>query len=584
MTSSNPIFVEDEPQPPAKSRPKRTMLSDVDVSSLPPPSNEDIVSTLIKERDIFPLLENILKFIAVTPPRASSETPSAESRSQTPNGELRAAKKRRKLRDVPAGAALWDVPFPFDEGEGPKTYRSDWEKDRGKRLIAELVNLIKGAAKKAALQNHEEKRKTPTEAQLASLSKYYRVDTLFYGNSSTPKSSETEVLADASNGRRPSVAPYFNSSPPPPSPPVPSSSSVPSDPSSGPSDSSFNSAPFDQLITSLLSVSSTEQLSSNASSGSFNNFFDSSAPLDTGLFNSWMDILQAFPMPAEGFTPDFKTEDLHIDPRQTFLTVSNSIPQDTPSPAMSSSFDFSSDFTQAFPEAFTASANQDFYPAPLDDLMTDPALMGLPASSTHPSSIDPSSMSNFSDSGCPSLIGSPIPSVSSYSFGGPMTPTESGWNGDASIGIFSPGEGERVDTPGVEPQPDVPSQVAGTSNGKKRDFGEMAGWTNAEKEALSFLEVLSKSKSELKGKGKARAEEDREDGGAAGKDTAEDDKFSKLRTLPIVGSLARADVLNSAKQRREQLAAQITKTRVALWETTIEGGVLAGLVKHYSTG
>jgi hypothetical protein len=231
--------------------------------------------------------------------------------------------------------------------------------------------------------------------------------------------------------------------------------------------------------------------------------------LDAGLFNSWMDILQAFPVPAEGFTPDFKTEDYHIDPRQTFLTVPESLvnpAQDTPSSALS--FDFPSDFAQTFSE--TSIANQTYYPTTLDDLMIDPALLGLPSSSSLPGSIDTSmggSMSNFSDSGCPSLAGSPIPSVSSYSFG-PMTPTESGWSGDADIGVYSP---EHTVT-GVESQLDAPPDVQpliGTSNGKKRDFDDMRnGWTDAEKDALTFLEVLSKSKLRGKGKGKARAEED----------------------------------------------------------------------------
>jgi hypothetical protein len=89
-----------------------------------------------------------------------------------------------------------------------------------------------------------------------------------------------------------------------------------------------------------------------------------------------------------------------------------------------------------------------------------------------------------------------------------MTPTESGWSGDADIGVYSP---EHTVT-GVESQLDAPPDVQpliGTSNGKKRDFDDMRnGWTDAEKDALTFLEVLSKSKLRGKGKGKARAEED----------------------------------------------------------------------------
>ncbi|KAJ7637755.1 hypothetical protein DFH06DRAFT_1433216 [Mycena polygramma] len=580
-TPSNPIFVDDEPQPPPpRSRFKRTLTtltSDLDLASLPPPSNQDIVSMLIKQRDIYPLLESILKFIATTPPRMASEpsqsqSPSSDagSRSQTPSEEPGKTKKRRKLRHVPAGAELWDVPFPFNEGEGPEAYRNDWEKDRGKKLVEELVNLIKGAARKAALQNHVEKRRTPTDAQLAAIGKHYRVDTLFYP--STAKSSGNDVLTDTSNAVRSCFAPSLDPSPPPTPSPSPSSDiTIPTNPPS-------SSTPFDQLITSLLSASSNEPPLSDGGGRSLDGFLDSSAPLDAGLFNSWMDILQSFPVPAEGFTPDFKEEEFHIDPRQTFLTLPESFTNPVPDnlgPALS--FEFPSDFAQTFP---AASQN---YIEGLDDLMIDPALLGIPTMPPLPSSIDTSmsaSASNFSDSGCPSLAGSPIPSVSSFGFG-PMTPTETGWNGDAGIGVYSPGE-EYRDT-GAELRSDIHPRIAGTGSGKKRDFGDMAGWTSAEKEALSFLEVLSKSKLNGKGKGKARAEEDGGQDDGLGDDGGKDDEFSKLPTLPIVGRLVKADVLKRAKQRREELAAEIAKTRIALWETTIEGGVLAGVVKYYSS-
>ncbi|KAJ6576422.1 hypothetical protein DFH09DRAFT_1149292 [Mycena vulgaris] len=573
-TSSNPIFVDDEvrpPRPPTVSRFKRMSRSDIDPASLPPPSNRDIVSTLIKERDIFPLLETILKFIADQgPPRQASDfsrsqscSSDAGSRSQTPSDESGTTRKRRKLRQVPAGAELWDVPFPFNEGEGPEAYRNDWEKDRGKKLITELVALMKGAARKAALTNHLENRKTPTEVELASIGKHYRVDTLFYGSHTPTKCSEAEVLADASNARRSFVA--ASSDPLPPSPALPTSASSLSLPSDSPT-------PFDQLISSLLSASSNEQLSFDGGHVSPDGLFDS--PLDTGLFNSWMDIFQTFPVPAEGFTPDFKNEDYHVDPRETFLTMPESlVMQDTHSPALS--FDFPSDISHTFPE--TISPNQSYYTPTLEELMIDPALLGISTSSL-PDSIDPSpsgGMSNFSDSGCPSLAGSPIPSVSSYSFG-PMTPTDGGWNGDAGIGVYSPGEEHRVN--GAESS--IQASVLGKGKGKKRDFTDMTGWTDAEKEALYFLEVLSKSKARSKGKGKAKAEEEGGQDDDGGKEV-QDDEFSRLPTVPIVGRLVKADVLKRAKERREELNLEIARTRISLWETTIEGGVLAGLVKYY---
>ncbi|KAF9533795.1 hypothetical protein CPB83DRAFT_736839, partial [Crepidotus variabilis] len=55
----------------------------------------------------------------------------------------------RKLAHVPAGASDWDVPFPFQPGEGPPAYTQSWEKERGKQLVEELVKLVRGAAQRA---------------------------------------------------------------------------------------------------------------------------------------------------------------------------------------------------------------------------------------------------------------------------------------------------------------------------------------------------------------------------------------------------------------------------------------------------
>ncbi|KAJ7158763.1 hypothetical protein C8R46DRAFT_1110199 [Mycena filopes] len=505
-TSADPIFVDEEPQPPrARSSFKRPLHSklNVDIASLPPPSNRDIIRTLIEQKDIFPLLENILRFMA-----SAESSRSSSSRSQTP--ESAPSKKKRKLRHVPAGAELWDVPFPFPDGEGPAAYQDDWEKGRGKALIADLVTLIQRAAKKAATTKFLEKERTLTDAQRAAIGKHYRVDTLFYG------AETAEVLADASNATRASS----DSAPPPPAAP---SSSVPWDAPSSPT-------AFDQLITSLLSAPSTEQLSLDGSSG-LDGSVDTSAPLDTGLFNSWMDIFQAFPFPAEGFTPDSFNDNYPIDPNQTFLTIPQSLPTpvpDIPSPALS--FDSPADFSQPFAE--------NYHTATMDGLMIDPILLALSRSSSSnlPASID-TSMSNFSDSGCPSLAGSPMPSVSSFSSFGPMTPTETGWNGDVAFGVdgalgmYSPGDGHGFGMQAkasVQPVASTSSCVqpgastsrvqtpaanisTGTSTGKKRDFNAMVGWTNAEKNALNFLDVFSKSTLRATmgtDKGKGRAEED----------------------------------------------------------------------------
>ena len=50
---------------------------------------------------------------------------------------------------MPAGARDWDVLYPFQDGHVPNNYRTNWERERGKRLLADLVRLVQGAARKA---------------------------------------------------------------------------------------------------------------------------------------------------------------------------------------------------------------------------------------------------------------------------------------------------------------------------------------------------------------------------------------------------------------------------------------------------
>ncbi|KAH9960830.1 hypothetical protein BC827DRAFT_1103965, partial [Russula dissimulans] len=60
----------------------------------------------------------------------------------------------RRLNSVPAGAADWDVPYPFQQGEGPNQYRLHWEKERLKQLLSQLAVLIKCAKRSAATRTY----------------------------------------------------------------------------------------------------------------------------------------------------------------------------------------------------------------------------------------------------------------------------------------------------------------------------------------------------------------------------------------------------------------------------------------------
>ncbi|KAJ4477192.1 hypothetical protein J3R30DRAFT_3231881, partial [Lentinula aciculospora] len=150
-TSTNPIVIDEDKQidyhPFSSKRSCPTPRYQLPTSSnLPTPSIQEIVQILLKQREIFPVLEDILKlsqngFPVLTKPTNSCPSP---------------LPKKRKLNRVPAGADDWDVPYPFQPGEGPQAYSSTWEQTRGKQLVSQLVSLIKAASHKAAIRKYME--------------------------------------------------------------------------------------------------------------------------------------------------------------------------------------------------------------------------------------------------------------------------------------------------------------------------------------------------------------------------------------------------------------------------------------------
>ncbi|KAL1691052.1 hypothetical protein GGG16DRAFT_54515 [Schizophyllum commune] len=156
---SRPIVVEDHPHLDPR---------------LPVPTTAEIVQTLMNTKEVLPLLLRTLLLVARSPhlpttatSPSGSATPSDRPRRRRIGPSLKDAppppppkdpsnKGKRKLTKVPAGAQDWDVPFPFQEGEGPEDYQQKWEKQRTRRLIGQLINLIKAAAKKTAVKKYKQ--------------------------------------------------------------------------------------------------------------------------------------------------------------------------------------------------------------------------------------------------------------------------------------------------------------------------------------------------------------------------------------------------------------------------------------------
>ncbi|KIK41743.1 hypothetical protein CY34DRAFT_805689 [Suillus luteus UH-Slu-Lm8-n1] len=145
-TPSNPIIIEE-------SDPAR--LPNADPSQLTSINGEDAITSLIRQKNIFPVLSNIVKLLGNSP-AASTRPPSTHYRAYSrlcsePATSAPPALKRRKLTSVPAGAVEWDVPYPFPEGEGPEAYHATWERERARHLITQLVESIKAASEQSPL-------------------------------------------------------------------------------------------------------------------------------------------------------------------------------------------------------------------------------------------------------------------------------------------------------------------------------------------------------------------------------------------------------------------------------------------------
>ena len=138
-------------------------MQPIDPANLPTPSPDDIVKTLIKQKNIFPLIDALLRLVSSRSAPAPPQPELTAFQRPSTKGPLPASKKR-KLSSVPAGATDWDVPYPFATGQGPSDYRTNWERERGKQLIDDLITLVKTAATKAATKNYYKEKHLPRKA------------------------------------------------------------------------------------------------------------------------------------------------------------------------------------------------------------------------------------------------------------------------------------------------------------------------------------------------------------------------------------------------------------------------------------
>jgi hypothetical protein len=569
-TSQNPIIVEDALDPPLLGKHGSFSL---DSTSLPPPTSEEIVSSLVKQRNIFPVLESLLRLLSGTgvpcaPPAAAFSCPSdpASSSSGASSQEQGQAPKRRRLNSVPAGAADWDVPYPFQQGEGPSQYRRHWEKERLKQLISQLTVLIKGAKRSAAtrtfLQQHVGR------------------------SSSVPFSQRSSSQAPS---QQPPIPPDMQSRDKNDTPPChPQIRGVTDTPTAsenvlhqGPQISA--TAPLDDFISSLCDPAPRESTPSTQPSSSF-------------------EFLPHHPPQTSSHPPT--SDQLSPDIQRLLAMLRYSSTQ-----SMTASSDFDGLTVQHPPcsnsaEQFSLHENA-VATSSTPDSVIDPALLDM-SYNRNSDLLDASVNSTGQDPLTPTLLQSPITSTSSLF--GPLTPRE---DMCSEPDVYRPEQGmlqllsrffpapqariipiaedpiraatlllqAMISAPSQATQSKAQSQPPPPSRFQSEVSQSPAPALPSDQLATSTTTVtpsISRASSAV-----PRPWPTATGTAAPLRVSSPMDQRRPSRASAGSKALNKQEIIQRAKERRQQLVTELEKAKVELWEATIEQGVLSHLMKDH---
>ncbi|KAK7050970.1 hypothetical protein VNI00_005082 [Paramarasmius palmivorus] len=440
-TPSNPIVVDDSDAmakvAQAREKPRRTQrihYAAIDKMNLPAPSTKDIVDILLKQKEVLPVLQDLLKLVYkgmlhkwtfaspsphIVPIDAPFLNKSTAGGSQSSDSSAPPAAKKRRLNSVPAGAVDWDVPYPFQTGEGPQKYQDSWAHERVRELVLQLVALIKTASRKAALRNYIKEHQPELEKEQS--------ERQAQSQQSLSERKELEHSEPKTHGHyKPITAFYGLDMPHHDNHAESSNSSTCSIPQPTPADPSNHT--IGQVITTLLGPPPPDQSPQPAVLGDtpVADVTQPSAPLDDS--DGWLSLLQSFPTlqnPSQGTPLDgvsgTSTPSLTDVPMEFgSWGCSNSEYMDVDLP-----LDFGSSFEFEHSSSTDTSALLDALFGP-----TDTSTSGLDGLSL--------SIPQMMPSGPPSLVSSPMPSLSSMG-DFPMTPTtpaglEFGNGSDMAVG------------------------------------------------------------------------------------------------------------------------------------------------------
>ncbi|KAG9315314.1 hypothetical protein JVU11DRAFT_4453 [Chiua virens] len=510
-TPAHPIVIDDEMPP---------RLDQLDPAIL----RSNILSSLTKEKNIFPVLESLVKILGGESHVASRNPPEPFARPYghgvfnmqsfdvasryTCGGSPTTAippPKRRKLKHVPAGAADWDIPFPFATGEGPEAYRDTWARDRTKRLVVQLLELVRDATKRAAIKTAKS-GEGRTKAQSRRSSRSTSVET------QVEQVSSTETIIPESTSHTT----------------IPPHSAVIETPS--------NAMSMDNLyhfLSSLGSPMDSEGVTEAVSSATASDHLG---------FEEWLSQLQSLlPLEADTSTPELSGGGTQLLASSDFSSASGLAPS-IPAPTQH---------------------HASIVPQPIQDQAIDPTLLAI---SQQAVSLAQSQFATPPPGDIPQALQistilpvlSHTPRTSFSSVTGPPTPPS-----DAFFDALASTTAHR-------------EHVDGRHVYEPVEKGESANGTPGAVLSPSPTELSELPRISAAEEGKARANVDV---------TSATPPMSSRSTTPGVvsttsrGVLDKQVILERARARRRQLVAEIERAKHEIWETSIESAVLVHLTR-----
>jgi hypothetical protein len=533
-TSQNPIIIEDELDPPSLGKHSTFSLNS---TSLPSPTSEEVVSSLVKQRNIFPVLESLLRLLSgtgvpCTSPVVTFSCPSDPASSSSGLSGQEQGPKRRRLNSVPAGAADWDVPYPFQQGEGPSQYRRHWEKERLKQLLSQLTVLIKGAKRSAAARTYLQQHAGRSSS------------VPFPQRCSNPMSQQQSIPPDMQSRNENDVPLCWD---------VTNASAttenvphrVPQIPAA---------TPLDNFISSLCDPTPRE-----------------STPSDLTPSSSSFGFLPHDPHPtASGqLSPDIQTllAILHHSSLQTMVARGDSPGLTAPHPPCSN------------PAGQLPLHENPVAASLIPDSMIDPALLDI-SHNRHSGLVDPSVNSTSQDLPTPTQLQSPITSTSSLF--GPLTPRE---DLCSEPDVYRPEQAEdpiRAATLLLQAMISAPSKAtqskAQSQPPPPASSRFLSGESQSPAPALPSDHLATLTTTVTPSMSRASSAAPRPWPAAPG--TAPDQRRPSRAS---VGSKAlnKQEIIQRSKERRQRLLAELERAKVELWEATLEQGVLSHLMKDH---